>query len=417
MIVTQTKYLGRALFILAAALPACTGADGSDGMNGANGADGTDGSIVQTSSEPAGANCADGGTKLEIGHDGDGDGTLAGAEIEQTVYACNGDPGPAGTSGAQSLIVVTPESPGANCAAGGQKIEYGIDDDDSGTLETREVDGTEYVCNGSDGLISLIATADEPVGANCVFGGTKITSGVDDNDNGTLEESEVDSTAYVCDAEPAATLYLSQDSNGNGLYRLDPATGAATNVGMSGVTSMTVGLTYDPSEGVLLGSNPNGLLAIMPDGSGSTNRGGTTTEALAYDYVNGVLYGAINGLFFTVDKATGANTGALAVPGFDAEGLAFRADTGTIYAIGGSSNQLYAYDIASGTWSAVGTHGLNLDDAGLTYDPWHDVLYATGGGDGNLYRISASTGEATLVGSTGLATANGGIELVFSVYP
>lgn len=403
-----------AFFILAAAIPACTGADGTDGMNGVNG---MDGSIVQTSNEPAGTNCANGGTRLEIGHDSDGDGTLAGAEIEQTVYVCNGEPGSAGSPGAQSLISVTPEPEGANCAAGGQKIEYGIDDDDSGTLEASEVDGTEYVCNGSDGLTSLIATADESPGANCTYGGTRITSGVDDNDNGTLEASEVDSTAYVCDGQPAATLFLSQDTNSNGLYRLDPTTGLATNVGMTGVIGMTVGLTYDPSAGVLLGSKPNSLIAIMPDGSGFTDRGGATVEALSYDYVNNVLYGAINGALFKMDKTTGANIGALASPPFDAEGLAFRASTGTIFAIGGSSNQLHAYDIASNSWSVVGTHGLSLDDAGLTYDPWQQVLFATGGGDGNLYQIDPDTAQATLVGSTGLPTANGGLEVVYGAYP
>lgn len=403
-----------AFFILALAIPACTGADGTDGMNGVNG---TDGSIVQTSSEPAGANCANGGTRLEIGHDGDGDGTLTGAEIEQTVYVCNGEPGSAGPTGAQSLISVTPEPAGPNCAAGGQKIEYGIDDDDSGTLEASEVDGTEYVCNGSDGLTSLIATADESPGANCPYGGTKITSGIDDNDNGTLEASEVDSTAYVCDALPTAALFLSQDSNSNGLYRLDPTTGLATNVGITGVTALTVGLTYDPSVGVLIGSKPFSLIEIMQDGSGFTERGAATVEALSYDYVNNVLYGGINGAFFTMDKTTGATIASLASPNFDAEGLAFRASTGTIFAIGGSSNQLHAYDIATNSWSVVGTHGLNLDDAGLAYDPWQRVLFATGGGDGNLYRIDPDTAQATLVGSTGLGTANGGLEVVYEVYP
>ena len=53
----------RALLLLASSTAACTGADG---MNGANGSDGMDGSIVQTGVEPAGANCENGGTKLEI---------------------------------------------------------------------------------------------------------------------------------------------------------------------------------------------------------------------------------------------------------------------------------------------------------------------------------------------------------------
>ena len=406
-----------AIIFAAAVAAGCAGSDGADGTNGTNGMDGMDGSVVQTTAEPAGANCANGGTKLDIGRDADGNGVLSGAEIEQTVYVCNGPPGSAGTPGTTSLINITSEPAGANCEAGGQKIEHGLDDDGDGTLEAGEVDGTVYVCNGSDGLTSLIAMADEPPGANCQYGGTKITSGIDDNDNGTLEAGEVDSTAYVCDSVPETTLFLSQDGNSNGLFRLDIATGQATLVGMSGVTGTTVGLTYDPTENVLLGSKFAGLLAIQTDGSGATDRGGASTEALAYDYVNNVLYGAINGSFFTMDKTNGANTGALAAPGIDAEGLAFRADTGTIYAIGGSSTDLRAYSIATGTWSTVGAHGLNLDNGGLTYDPWRKVLYATGGANGNLFTIDPATAQAALVGPTGQASANGGLELVSSVLP
>jgi hypothetical protein len=382
-------------------------------MNGTNGANGAD-SLIQSGVESPGSNCPTGGTKLEIGHDADGNGTLSGAEIEKTVYVCNGT---SGAAGARSLLSITAEPAGANCANGGQKIDYGVDDNDNGTLETSEVDGTSYACNGTDGLTSLLATTPEAPGANCPLGGTRITSGVDDNDNGTLDAGEVDATTYVCNAAATGTLYLSQDGNTNGLYRLNIVTGQATNLGASGVTGTTVGLTYDPAAGVLLGSKFAGLVAIQPNGSGFTDRGGAATEALAYDYVNKVLYGGINGSFFTMDRTNGAQLTALTGPGFDAEGLAFRADTGTIYAVGGSSNQLFAYSIANNSWSVVGTHGLNLDNAGLAYDPWNRVLYATGGSNGNLYRLDPTTAAATLVGSTGLANANGGLEYVPAVYP
>lgn len=395
-----------ATLFLASMAAACTGADGADGTDGS---DGMDGSIIQTSMEPAGTNCANGGTKVEIGHDVDKDGMLSGAEVDQTVYVCNGAPGSPGTSGRQSLINVTAEPPGANCAAGGQKIEHGIDDDNNGTLDQGEVDGTAYVCDGADGLHSLVVTAPEPEGPNCTFGGTKVMSGIDDNDNGVLEEGEVDSTAYVC--QQRMTLFLSQDSNPNGLYRVSPTTGRATFVGISGVIGATVGLAYDPVEQVLLGSKWLGLMAINPDGSGSVDRGGEGAEALAYDYVNDVVYGAINGTFFSMSKTNGALIASLPEPGFDAEGLAFRADTGTIYAVGGSNNALHAYSIADDQWSVVGTHGLDLDNAGLAYDSWDNVLYATGGSNGNLYRINPSTGAATLVGATGLGNANGGLAM------
>jgi hypothetical protein len=56
-----------------------------------------------------------------------------------------------GGNGATSLISTTPEAAGANCANGGVRIDFGIDDDASGTLDAGEVDGSAFVCDGSDG--------------------------------------------------------------------------------------------------------------------------------------------------------------------------------------------------------------------------------------------------------------------------
>ena len=52
--------------------------------------------------------------------------------------------------GHASLVVVTAEAAGANCANGGQRIDAGVDLDDNGTLDDGNVIST-YVCNGADG--------------------------------------------------------------------------------------------------------------------------------------------------------------------------------------------------------------------------------------------------------------------------
>lgn len=60
-------------------------------------------------------------------------------------------------NGFNSLVKTTAESPGANCANSGIKIESGLDDGmpsgtaRSGILEAGEVDSTMYVCNGATG--------------------------------------------------------------------------------------------------------------------------------------------------------------------------------------------------------------------------------------------------------------------------
>ena len=65
-----------------------------------------------------------------------------------------GPPGTAGTDGLpghSSMIRVLDETAGANCPAGGKKIETGIDEDGDGVLDTSEVDTTGYICHGQEG--------------------------------------------------------------------------------------------------------------------------------------------------------------------------------------------------------------------------------------------------------------------------
>lgn len=393
------------------------GSNGMDGMTGAAGMDGADGlsSLVAVTAEAAGENCPAGGVRIDHGVDDDADGTLDPEEIDGTEYSCDGVDGIDGDS---ALVSVTAEAAGENCAAGGQRIDSGIDDDADGTLDAEEIDATSYVCNGTDGTDgrdSLVDVDDEPFGANCLDGGQRIRVGLDTDGSGTLEDSEVTDTAYICN-RASWSLYLSQDGNGNGLYRIDPATGTATlsGAGTTGVNSSTVGLDYDAVGGVLYGSRFSGLNRIQVDGSGATNVGSVAAEALGYDSATRTLYGAINGQFFRINTADGTNAGALAAPGTDIEGLAVRSSTGTVFGISANDDNLRAYDIATNTWSVVGTMGIGGPAThygyGLAYDHIHDVLYATGGGAGtNLYRIDPATGAATLVGSTGLASAHGGL--------
>jgi uncharacterized protein (TIGR03382 family) len=168
--------------------------DGADGL----------GSVIATSVEPPGANCADGGVRVDSGADTDADGTLDASEITDTTYVCNGSDG---TDGTDALVVTTAEPPGANCADGGVRVDSGLDDDGDGVLAPSEIDSTEYVCNGgdgsdgtdgTDGASALVSTSEEPAGDNCAAGGTRIDVGVDADSDGTLSASEITDTSFVC---------------------------------------------------------------------------------------------------------------------------------------------------------------------------------------------------------------------------
>ena len=210
---------GFALFF-AGTVAACTGSSGLTGSAGES-------TLVSVTAEPTGANCANGGQRIDTGVDTNGNGTLDSDEVTASTYVCNGTSGASGGSGGSgadgsaALISVTAETAGANCASGGQRIDVGIDDNHNGTLDAGEIDSTMYVCNGADGAngtngtngsngsngsngtdgtSSLIKITAEPAGPNCGGGGQRIDVGIDDNHDGTLDSGEIDQTAYVCNA-------------------------------------------------------------------------------------------------------------------------------------------------------------------------------------------------------------------------
>lgn len=166
--------------------------------NGADAEDGLD-SLSKVTTEAAGANCAAGGLRIDLGLDDDGDDVLDDAEIDLTNYACNG------AAGASSLVDVVDEAAGANCAAGGEKITYGLDADGSGVLDAGEISGTRYVCDGAagtDGINALVVLTEEDPGATCTYGGQRIDSGRDDDGDDTLDPTEIENTTYVCNGTP-----------------------------------------------------------------------------------------------------------------------------------------------------------------------------------------------------------------------
>lgn len=202
----------------------CAGVDGLDGEDGAAGANGQDGRsfIVDVEDVEPGDECPIGGQRLIVGEDLNNDGALAPLEITKDNLFCQPQ------SAAETVVNTEEEPPSPNCGQGGIRLDIGTDSDGDGILSASEVKSTEYVCNGTNGLngadgedgqdgsngqdgtngqdgsdgqsglSALVATQAEAPGANCVAGGVRITSGLDQNRNGVLESGEVTSTRYVC---------------------------------------------------------------------------------------------------------------------------------------------------------------------------------------------------------------------------
>jgi hypothetical protein len=120
-----------------------TGPAGATGANGLNGADGQDGLSAYE-------------IWLNLGNMGSEADFIASLTGPTGVDGANGQDG---NDGKNTLINTTTEPAGANCANGGLKIEVGLDENENGVLEISEINNsmTKYVCNLSGNSQSLFS--------------------------------------------------------------------------------------------------------------------------------------------------------------------------------------------------------------------------------------------------------------------
>ncbi len=96
---------------------------------------------------------------------------------------------------------------GVLCASGGVLITTGVDIDEDGVLDEEEIRGSQAICNGSDGkdgVSSLLLVEDEPAGGHCGLGGKAVHLGLDTDGDRLLDAEEVQTTTYLCDASPGS---------------------------------------------------------------------------------------------------------------------------------------------------------------------------------------------------------------------
>jgi hypothetical protein len=185
-------------------------------------------------------------------------------------------------------------------------------------------------------------------------------------------------TAFAAEAQAPALPGVAYAStgfrDGGRLLRIDLETGAATLIGVTGVTvvgddgSAMGGLAID-SQGRIFGTDPG-----------------------------------VPSTLWRVDAATGLATavGSTGLDGIDA--IAFD-DVDVLYAAESfGADSLYTLDPATGAATFVGSFGLDSDEIlGMAFDPTTQTMFGSAGsGSDNIYTIDLATGAATLLGSTGL---------------
>lgn len=172
------------------------------GPQGPRGDDGLRSLIRTVALDSSSSECQGvGGVRIETGVDHDQDGELDADEVQQPSAAvCHGrapDVG-SGTNGHNALVLTSMEPPGDNCEYGGVRVDSGTDLNDDGELDSTGMTDLllppSFICNATGVQISP-----EPPGEHCQHGGQRLEVGVDLDGDGVFGFGEVVGTTYHCD--------------------------------------------------------------------------------------------------------------------------------------------------------------------------------------------------------------------------
>jgi hypothetical protein len=296
------------------------GTNGSNGTNGANGIDGKNGlsTLVRVQGEPAGSHCAQGGSAVQAGLDTNANGVLENSEVTSTSYVCNGATGATGATGSTGSA-------------------------------------------GTDGYSSLVLLSNEAAGANCAYGGQRVQSGLDTNRNGALDASEVTSTSYLCSAAPADTQWVrvtgpSAQMRVNTGYLVD----AGSPVTLTLPTSPSIGdwvrVTGVSAAGWTLAQNAGQRISTrgLPGGmdirwTPRSPSGNWTGVAMSSDGIRQVAAAASGNLYTSTDG--GISWTLRASPGAVWSGVASSADGIKLVAVS-NGGSIYLSADAGATWTS-----------------------------------------------------------------
>jgi hypothetical protein len=137
-------------------------------------------------------------------------GTWVAVAVAVATGACSDEAPPLGKPGVLPQVVTrTDPATAAQCPDGGSVVSAGLDHNEDGALDSTEVRSTTVLCNEApvveapSVVVRLVA---EPAGAHCIDGGTAVQVGPDRNRNGELDDDEVTHTDYVCGVAPLTRL-------------------------------------------------------------------------------------------------------------------------------------------------------------------------------------------------------------------
>ena len=187
---------------------------------------------------------------------------LTGSQGIQGATGAAGTNGTNGTNGQNTLVKTTTEAAGANCTTGGVKIEYGLDANNNGTLDLSEINATltKYVCNGavgatgSQGPIGLTGPQG-PIGLTGATG-SQGPIGLTGAVGATGAQGEIGLTGAVGATGP---IGLTGPVGAQGIQGLPGTNGA---VGATGPTGLTGPAGVTGAQGIQGVAGPTGVTGL-----------------------------------------------------------------------------------------------------------------------------------------------------------
>jgi alpha-tubulin suppressor-like RCC1 family protein len=87
----------------------------------------------------------------------------------------------------------------ATCPDGGVRIQWGVDQNRDGRLDSPEITDTSPVCNRRQPYGLLVKTSEEPSeSSHCALGGARIDMGYDTNNDQILNAAEIHRSDFIC---------------------------------------------------------------------------------------------------------------------------------------------------------------------------------------------------------------------------
>jgi len=218
-------------------------------------------------------------------------------------------------------------------------------------------------------------------------------------------------------------IYGTQGNAGDLLVTIDPATGVATPVGHTGHALPGLAISPNGRMYATSASNPGvpaDLYRLDPETGQAFHVGITGVEfmdGIAFDDA-GRLWGAGNfgggptTALYRIDPGTGA-VAPVGLNSVHLVGLAFDVTSGRLFGSTGGvapTDQIHVVNTATGATALVGATGLGNATPDIAFDFAGNMFGVKGGGTGapnNLVKINPATGAGIIVGPTGINGISG----------